>query len=71
MSDDFLVEERGELTVAYKDNNIYCLLNAGQPDDIVQAGENIGFYFSNKMLSGIKLQLTDHDMLLLQQVHLI
>ncbi|MBP2114931.1 hypothetical protein [Paenibacillus silagei] len=68
---DFLVQERGELTVAYKDNSIYCLFNASQPDEIVQVGENIGFYFSNKMLSEIKLQLTDHDKLILQQAHLI
>lgn len=71
MDDDYLIKEKGELTVAYKDKSIFCLLNASQPDEIVQVGENISFYFSNKMLSGIKLQLTDHDKLLLQQAHLI
>ncbi|MEK4043313.1 hypothetical protein NSU18_06585 [Paenibacillus sp. FSL H8-0048] len=47
------------------------MLNDYCSDEIVQVGENIDFYFSNKMLSGIKLQLTDHDNLLLQQAHLI
>lgn len=71
MSDGFSIEEKGKLALFYNENSIICKLNSSEPDELIQVGGNIEFYFSKKQLSGIKLELNDNDKILLKQAHLI